>query len=189
VLAVWAEGEIGTGTRAARVVVRLGGAAADVDAARVRIRDLAVRHTATIELDAERGMPEVGACFAAGRDFPALAAGELVVRLASLPTRLPAVAGAAMAVLSGSGTWLVDPRRGVLTFALTTDAAPMILAALSRVAEVQRAHLVVERFPRALASTIAVWHPLPPALPLMRRMKAALDPAGTLAPGRFVGRL
>ncbi len=34
---------------------------------------------------------------------------------------------------------------------------------------------------------VDLWHPLPPAFPLMHRMKTALDPEGTLNPGRFVG--
>ena len=34
---------------------------------------------------------------------------------------------------------------------------------------------------------VPLWSPLPPSLPLMRRLKESLDPAGTLNPGRFVG--
>jgi FAD/FMN-containing dehydrogenase len=77
----------------------------------------------------------------------------------------------------------------VLTLALATGRPSTTLAALAGVADAHGAHLVVERFPDLLAPTIAVWHPLPPAFSLMRRMKAALDPAGILAPGRQVGRL
>ncbi|MBC8101029.1 MAG: FAD-binding oxidoreductase [Cytophagales bacterium] len=45
--------------------------------------------------------------------------------------------------------------------------------------------------PLALRSeeNIALWHPLPPAFPLMQRLKETLDPNGTLNPGRFVGGL
>jgi glycolate oxidase FAD binding subunit len=77
----------------------------------------------------------------------------------------------------------------VLTIAVAADGAAALLASLTQVVDAHGAHLVVERHPDALADTIAVWHPLPPALPLMRRMKAALDPANVLAPGRFVGRI
>lgn len=38
-------------------------------------------------------------------------------------------------------------------------------------------------------ANIALWHPLPPAFPLMQRLKETLDPNGTLNPGRFVGGL
>jgi FAD/FMN-containing dehydrogenase len=77
----------------------------------------------------------------------------------------------------------------VLTLALTTDAPEPVLATLAQVADAHGARVVVERWPVALAPTIAVWSPLPPALPLMRRMKVALDPQGIFARGRFVGRL
>jgi glycolate oxidase FAD binding subunit len=36
---------------------------------------------------------------------------------------------------------------------------------------------------------ILLWHPLPSAFPLMKRLKETLDPNGTLNPGRFVARL
>jgi hypothetical protein len=32
-----------------------------------------------------------------------------------------------------------------------------------------------------------LWYPLPPSLPLMRRLKETLDPNATLNPGRFIG--
>lgn len=41
----------------------------------------------------------------------------------------------------------------------------------------------------ALRAEHAVWSPLPPGFPLMRRLKETLDPNGTLNPGRFVGKL
>lgn len=47
--------------------------------------------------------------------------------------------------------------------------------------------LVVEWCPRDLKDHLDVWGDVGPALGLMRRLKAALDPNGTLNPGRFVG--
>ena len=41
----------------------------------------------------------------------------------------------------------------------------------------------------SLRQSADLWSPLPPGFALMRRMKEALDPSGTLNPGRFVGRL
>jgi FAD/FMN-containing dehydrogenase len=148
------------------------------------------RDRAEVEHDADVADPTMRARFDAARDFAACAPGDLVVRLATLPSRLAATADAARAGLaSATGTWLADRRRGVMTLAITTDAPAAALATLVRVVDAHGARLVVERHPETLAPTIAVWHPLPAALPLMRRMKAALDPAGTLAPGRHVGRM
>ncbi len=191
VLAVWASGALGERANKATVTVRLGGVAADVAAARARLGDLAGRHGAEIALDADASDATVAAVFASARDFSASAECDLVLRLAMLPSRLAAVAQAAAAHVPSAAA-LADPRRGVLTLAVASgdpQEAVTMIAALAQVADGHGAHLVVERHPDALAPTIAVWHPLPAALPLMRRMKAALDPAGVLAPGRFVGRI
>jgi len=190
-LGVAATGVIGGAADAAAVVVRLGGVAADVGVRRARVRELARRYGATVQLDADAAAPDVDASFVAVRDFAASAAGEMVVRLACLPTRLATVVTAATAALARvDGTWQADPHRGVAYLAFTAGgAATAALGDLARTADAHGAHLVVERWPPALASRIQVWHPLPPALALMRRMKSALDPAGVLAPGRFVGRI
>ncbi len=47
--------------------------------------------------------------------------------------------------------------------------------------------LVLEECPRALKQLVDVWGDVGSALPLMRRLKEALDPRGVLNPGRFVG--
>ena len=73
--------------------------------------------------------------------------------------------------------------------ALVTERAAEALAACTGVADRHDAHLVVERWPLALADSIEVWHPIPSAFPLMQRMKRVLDPAGVFAAGRFVGGL
>jgi len=189
-----AGGALGADARGATVAVRLGGSAADVAARRSGIIDVAARHDATIELDADVDHPAVAARIAAERDFAATAAGELVVRFATLPSRLPALAAVIATALAtvARGAWQADPARGVLTLACGTEEsgdASARLAVLAGLTDAHAAHLVVERWPLALAERIAVWHPLPSALPLMRRMKAALDPLGVLAPGRFIGRI
>jgi FAD/FMN-containing dehydrogenase len=99
------------------------------------------------------------------------------------------VAAALAAVPAARGSLHHDPRRGATTLALAGVDPDAALATLAAVAAAHDARLVVERWPESLAPTIDVWRPLPAAFPLMRRMKAALDPHGTLAPGRFVGRL
>ena len=175
---------------AATIVVRLGGESADVRVARDRVMALAARHGLELVLEAGADDPTARTHLDRARDFAAVEEADVGARLATLPSRLPALVDAALAAAHGSrGAWQADPRRGVLQLNLVADAPEAALAALATTTSAHDARLVVERWPAALASTIAVWHPLPPALALMRRMKQALDPAGTLAPGRFVGRL
>jgi glycolate oxidase FAD binding subunit len=194
-LAVSIDGELrGAEARSATVFARLGGVAADVAARRARILDVAAGHGATAELDADVADPATGARLAAIRDFAASAEGDVVARLATLPSRLSAltVESAAALVSGNNAKWHADPLRGVLTIACSAGApaeVPGLLVALARLADAHAAHLVIERWPLALADHVQVWHPLPSSLPLMRRMKAALDPSGVLAPGRFVGRI
>jgi glycolate oxidase FAD binding subunit len=47
-------------------------------------------------------------------------------------------------------------------------------------------HCAVLRAPAALKAEVDVWGPVP-GIELMRRIKDNFDPAGRLAPGRFVG--
>jgi glycolate oxidase FAD binding subunit len=49
--------------------------------------------------------------------------------------------------------------------------------------------VVLAAAPTALRALADPWGPPPPALEVMRRLKAELDPEGRLAPGRFVGGL
>ena len=52
----------------------------------------------------------------------------------------------------------------------------------------QKIAIAVLHAPASLRrSDHTLWQPLPPALPLMRRLKATLDPNNTLNPGRFIG--
>jgi FAD/FMN-containing dehydrogenase len=152
----------------------LGGGAADVAEARARLLRLAPTYAAELRPAAADAVADT----------------DLVVRFAVLPVRLAALVAALRDVVGeATATAQCDPLRGVMTLAIATDAAEPLLPRLAGAADAHRAHVVVERWPAALAETITVWHPLPPALGLMRRMKEALDPRGTLAPGRFVGRL
>jgi glycolate oxidase FAD binding subunit len=48
---------------------------------------------------------------------------------------------------------------------------------------------VVEHAPPAAAGAVDVWGDVGPALGPMRRLKAELDPAGILNPGRYVGAI
>jgi glycolate oxidase FAD binding subunit len=168
----------------------LGGVAEDVAAERERLLALTLGTGAEIALDAVGEEPAGRARTDLVRDFIRAARGDVVVRAATLPRRAGALAAAMRGAIPGvpSGC-LLDPCSGAVALAVeSADPAPTI-DALRSVTIAHGARLVVERWPPGLADTIEVWSPLPPALPLMRRMKAALDPRGTLAPGRFVGRL
>jgi len=189
-LSVTVTGALDEAEGGATVVVRLGGDAADVAVARTRVAASAQRLGADLGLDADADDPAARAHLDRARDFTARADADVVARLASLPARLPPLLAAALAAAGGSrGVWQADPLRGVAHLAFATTTPELALAALATIADAHGAHLVVERWPAALASHVTVWHPLPPALPLMTRMKRALDPAGTLAPGRFIGRI
>jgi glycolate oxidase FAD binding subunit len=87
--------------------------------------------------------------------------------------------------------WLVHPRLGLAEARLHPATTPADVAALRSWAEAHGGHLVVRRPTPALA---AVAWPAPTphaqsdaAIDLMRGVKHALDPQGTLAPGRFLG--
>jgi glycolate oxidase FAD binding subunit len=189
VRAVW-----GDGAAPPMLLCLLAGVAPDVAEQRARLLALAGADV-EVMLEADADAPAARALLDPVRDLVRAAPGEIVLRAAALPRRARAVLEGIMgAVPAGSATALLDPRSGAVTVALASAAATPASAAadLARIAEVTTsagAHLVVERWPPALAPTIQVWSPLPPALPLMRRLKAALDPRGTLAPGRFIGRI
>jgi glycolate oxidase FAD binding subunit len=78
---------------------------------------------------------------------------------------------------------------GVVYAACPTPPAASVLAAL-RQAIVRlggNAALVVERCPVATKAELDVWGDVGTSLALMRALKTALDPNGTLNPGRYVG--
>lgn len=175
--------------RGTHVLVRLGGVGADVAAAAVRLVPLAGGAGAELEHDGPETDPVVAGLLASVRDFGARAAGDVVVRVAAVPARLSTLVAAISGAVPDVAAWRVDVLRGTVHVAFATERAKETLTALAAVADRHDAHLVVERWPLALADSIAVWHPIPPAFPLMQRMKRALDPAGVFASGRFVGGL
>lgn len=177
------------GADGTRVLVRLGGVSADVAAAVAGLLPMTTAAGVELEIDGADTDPAVAAALARVRDFAQRVARDVVVRCAVLPSRLPAVASAIAAAVPDVVAWRADALRGTLHAALATERATAALATLAGIAARHGAHLVVERWPVELAGSVAVWHPLPTAFPLMRRMKQALDPTGVFAPGRFVGGL
>jgi len=93
--------------------------------------------------------------------------------------------GALLARLRGAGAHaVVLPSLGVADVALRPGMTPDELVALRAWAESAGGHLVVRRPTPALAAH--AWPEVDPvAADLMRSLKRALDPTGTLAPGRF----
>lgn len=79
---------------------------------------------------------------------------------------------------------------GVLHAGLPADAEPArvaaLVAALRAVVPSYDGHLTVVTAPADLRDRVDLWEPVP-GIELMRRLKAEMDPAGRLSPGRFVG--
>ncbi len=170
----------------------LGGVAADVAATRERLMRHADAAAAVVTCDGPLDGSEAHALLTRARDLPRVAPGELVLRAAALRTHAPALVSDLLAVLDDTPVHACfDPRSGVSVVAVGTDDAAGVVDRARMITARHQATLMVERWPDALATSVDVWLPLPPppAMALMRRIKDALDPGRTLAPGRFVGRI
>jgi glycolate oxidase FAD binding subunit len=114
-------------------------------------------------------------------------AGPLRMRVAALPTQLPAVAG----WLAGLGTlaWYATLGLGIAAGAVASGAAAAAAVITARAALASGGgSLVIEDAPAALAG-VDPWGPPPASFPVMQRLKRRFDPDGRLNPGRFVGGL
>jgi len=81
---------------------------------------------------------------------------------------------------------------GIVTAVLAGggESATSVVDTLKEWRDVARAaggHALLEWAPLAVKEAVAVWDPPGPAFRIMERIKAQLDPAGILNPGRFVG--
>ena len=78
---------------------------------------------------------------------------------------------------------------GVLHIVLAgpLDHAADVLARLREALRPLDGSCMLEHAPAAVKPRLEAWGDVGPALPLMRALKAELDPAGTLNPGRYVG--
>jgi glycolate oxidase FAD binding subunit len=87
----------------------------------------------------------------------------------------------------GTSVQTIVPLGLVEVFCIDLEAARILLNWTAKTS----ATISAVHAPLALrgADGLALWHPLPPAFPLMQRLKETLDPKGTLNPGRFVGKL
>jgi glycolate oxidase FAD binding subunit len=110
-----------------------------------------------------------------------------VLRLATLPADV----GRVMEAVEAAGAHLrclASAANGVVRVAVPeAGAAVALVRALRPEAEARGGSLVVERAVPAVKAELDVWGDPGAGLPLMRRLKAAFDPGGLFAPGRFVG--
>jgi glycolate oxidase FAD binding subunit len=113
-----------------------------------------------------------------GTDAPA------VLRAATLPTGVAAVLDAA-----GGRPAVAHLANGVVRVACAGGDVPALVAALRPGLEATGGSLVVERAVADAKRGVDPWGDVGSAHALMRGVKAALDPARTFAPGRFVGGL
>jgi glycolate oxidase FAD binding subunit len=141
------------------------------------------------------------AMLAKARDLAgAVAEPRAIARAALLPVQVaPFLANAATAVRAG-GLRLVAAAHagvGVVTLCLVpgeadgrgTSGTVKALAGLREAARAAGGELVVEWAPLAVKEEVAVWDAPGPAVRLMERIKAQLDPKGIMNPGRFVGAI
>ncbi len=173
----------------ASVILACAGGAGHLDEQTRRIAHLSAG-------EATRHVPErADALLRALREFSQPADDDaLVARLSARPTVLPellaqleAAAGAAgvvaeIAAHAGNGVAWCQ-----LLGAQDAELVAALVEALRAAARRADAWVVVEAMPAALRGRLDPWGFDGPALPLMRRVKAALDPHDRFSPGRFVG--
>jgi glycolate oxidase FAD binding subunit len=115
---------------------------------------------------------------------------RLRVKLAALPNALPVVerALAALAKLHEGAELAWYPTLGLGFFSAVAVAGGDVAAAIGQARAELGAiggSLTVEEAPASVRGVLATWS-APSALVLQRAVKARFDPAGLLAPGRFV---
>jgi glycolate oxidase FAD binding subunit len=161
----------------AAVVVGLAGIAEEVAHARAR----------TLDLARARGLRAItvadGAALRARLADFALEPAAAVLRASMLPTEV----GAFLVRAGRSGRCLAHAASGVVRVAVPeVCAVAALVAALRPGLEARGGSLVVERAPPEVKAQVDVWGDPGQGVALMRGVKAAFDPRGLFAPGRFV---
>jgi glycolate oxidase FAD binding subunit len=171
----------------AAVAVGLGGSPAQVEDGSGRVRALAGAHGCrAVAVDD-------GAALRARLGHFDVEPAAAVLRAATLPVEVGSVLEAAEAAGRERGVavrTLAHAANGIVRIAVTRagDVAPMVRA-LRPSLETAGGSLVVHRAIPEVKAGIDVWGRGGCDVTLMRRIKAAFDPTGVLAPGRFVGGL
>jgi len=169
-----------------RVSVGFAGVAEEVAAGAAAMRALAERRGARVA--------DVDPVAARGRaaDMPGEPAAA-VLRAGVLPGDVGAALRDIDAAARAAGTavrTLAHVACGVVYAAVAAEApVPRLVAHLRPRMEARGGSLVVERAAPGVKRALDVWGDPGPGLPLMRGVKAALDPGALFAPGRFVGGL
>jgi glycolate oxidase FAD binding subunit len=171
----------------AAVVVGLAGIPEEVEQGRARVMELArARGLGALVVPDGAGLRTRLADFSVEPATAVLRAGVLATEVgrtiasATARGRTSGVALRCLADVASGVVRIVVPR---------ADAVAPLVAAFRAELEARGGSLVVERAGPALKADLDVWGDVGPGLGLMRRVKAAFDPAGILAPGRFVGGL
>ena len=164
------------------VVVGMGGNATEVADARSRVLAAVVGRQTTVVAEGAALRARLG-------HFP-LEPAAAVLRAAVLPTVVGAVLDTIEHAAGSAVRYAAHATSGIVRIAVAgAEAVPVLLDVLRPVVETGGGALVVERATPVVKVGLDVWGPPPGGMELMRRVKDTFDPAGILAPGRFVGGL
>lgn len=176
-----ADGEVG------RLLVRFDGPQAGVDAQAEAAAGLLSRQDLAPEVlpgDAADGLWREHASATRGQDS------ELVVRLSTLPSRLPDVEAAARRCVEQAGgtlSMVSSAALGLHTVRVSgvPEAQAMAFTTLQAEAPALGASVLLRSRPAAVDDLVDPLGPAPSTGPLLARIKAQFDPEGRLAPGRM----
>jgi glycolate oxidase FAD binding subunit len=174
------------GTPAATLFVRVEGIEAAVARHERDITQWGAAAGATVRmLDPE----EEAAAWRSVRDF-GWDANAIAVRLTTPVAAMPVVLGRLQPMLPDNAGLVAHVGSGVTWVRLeAASPSPDIFAALKDLAVRHHGHLLYARVPRTIKAETDVWFPSAGGLGVMRALKGAFDPRGTMNPGRFAAAL
>jgi len=133
------------------------------------------------------------------QEFPALvaeaSAAATLVKCSVVPSQFPALQEQARQIADGHElrSARIVRAAGLIYCALLPESRQLIARVAIAAAELFEAarqaggHAVIERCPTELKRRVNVWGAAGEELKLMEKLKAVFDPAGILAPGRYLG--
>jgi len=169
-----------------------GGAAALVGIAGTAVETTAARRTVDVIAHAEKALSEWhddGAALRISLGTFVVEPSAAVLRASVLPCDVPWVM-ARIDVAAGGVPIMAHVATGVVRCRLDdATVVPGLVAALRADVEARGGFVVVERAGAGVKAHVDVWGSPGEGLALMRRVKAAFDPRGVFAPGRFMDGL